>query len=58
MKIITQNHPKILTKNAESQYNGWLVPIFNVHDGLIDAAQHPQHPVSFDDYSFTWPEDK
>jgi len=26
----------------EGQSNGWLVPIFNVHDGLIDPAQHPR----------------
>jgi dTDP-4-dehydrorhamnose 3,5-epimerase len=35
-------HPRISTKNKEGRINGWLVPIFNVHDGLIDSAQHPQ----------------
>lgn len=42
MPILVQHHPKIITKNKEVQPNGWLVPIFNVHDGLIKTAQHPQ----------------
>ena len=42
MPLLIQHHPKIITKNKEDRSNGWLVPIFNVHDGLIAAAQHPQ----------------
>lgn len=42
MPIFIQNHLKIITKNKEGRLNGWLVPIFNVHDGLIATAQHPQ----------------
>lgn len=42
MPVFIQNHPKIITKNKEAQPNGWLIPIFNVHDGLIATAQHPQ----------------
>jgi dTDP-4-dehydrorhamnose 3,5-epimerase len=42
MSLFTQNHPKIITKNKEGNPNGWLVPIFNIHDGLIDVAQHPK----------------
>jgi dTDP-4-dehydrorhamnose 3,5-epimerase len=41
MPLIVQHHPKIITKNKEGRSNGWLVPIFNVHDGLIDLAQYP-----------------
>ncbi len=41
MPLFIQHHPKIITKKKEGQSNGWLVPIFNVHDGLIDPAQHP-----------------
>ena len=42
MPLLVQHHPKIITKNKEGRSNGWLVPIFNVHDGLIDDAQHPR----------------
>ena len=42
MPFLVQHHPKIITKNKEGRSNGWLVPIFNVHDGLIDAEQHPR----------------
>jgi dTDP-4-dehydrorhamnose 3,5-epimerase len=42
MSILIQHHPKIVTKNKEGLPNGWLVPIYNIHDGLIDPAQHPQ----------------
>lgn len=42
MPLFVQHHPKIITKNNEGRSNGWLVPMFNVHDGLIDEAQHPR----------------
>lgn len=42
MPLLIQRHPKIVTKNTKGLSNGWLLPIFNVHDGLIDAAQHPK----------------
>lgn len=42
MPLFIQHHPKIITKNKEGRSNGWLVPVFNVHDGLIDEAQHPR----------------
>jgi hypothetical protein len=35
MPILNQQHPKIITKNKGGASNGWLVPIFNVHDGLV-----------------------
>jgi dTDP-4-dehydrorhamnose 3,5-epimerase-like enzyme len=42
MKILTQTYDKILTKDKDGNINGFLVPIFNVHDGAISKAQHPQ----------------
>jgi len=41
-RIFVQEHPKILTRNRNDQPNGFLVPIFNVHDKLIQEAQHPK----------------
>ena len=41
MKPLIQVHPKIITKNEEGISNGWLVPIFNVHECIIDKKQHP-----------------
>ncbi len=41
MAIVTQKHPKIVTKNKEGKPSGWLIPIFNVHDGLIKKEQYP-----------------
>jgi dTDP-4-dehydrorhamnose 3,5-epimerase len=42
MPLFVQRHPKIITKNKEGRSNGWLVPIFNVHDGFIGEAQYPR----------------
>lgn len=42
MTLLVQHHPKIITKNIKGRTNGWLVPIFNVNDGLIDSAQYPR----------------
>jgi dTDP-4-dehydrorhamnose 3,5-epimerase len=42
MPFITQHHPKIITKNKDGEPNGWLVPIFNVYDGVIDNSQYPK----------------
>jgi dTDP-4-dehydrorhamnose 3,5-epimerase-like enzyme len=41
MKLLTQIHNKIITKDKDKQPNGWLVPIFNVHDNFIHEKQHP-----------------
>lgn len=40
--IVVQKHPRIVTRGREGRPNGFLVPIFNVHDGVIAPAQHPQ----------------
>ena|ERR1043166_2824148 len=42
MPLVVQPHPRIATRNSNGSPNGWLVPIFNVHDQLISSAQHPQ----------------
>ena len=41
-KIVVQKHPKIETKNRNGSPNGFLIPIFNVHDGIINEEQYPQ----------------
>jgi dTDP-4-dehydrorhamnose 3,5-epimerase len=41
-KIVEQKHPRIVTKNRLGRPNGFLVPIFNVHDGVIKEEQYPQ----------------
>lgn len=33
---------KIQTNNKDGKANGFLVPIFNIHDGNIDSAQSLQ----------------
>lgn len=35
-------HRRIPTKGPAGAVNGWLLPIFNVHDRQIELAQHPQ----------------
>lgn len=42
MPLLFQKHAKISTKNIEGKPNGWLVPIFNVHDGLVGPEQTPR----------------
>jgi len=33
---------KIQTRNRDGEENGFLVPIFNVHDGKLEPDQYPQ----------------
>jgi dTDP-4-dehydrorhamnose 3,5-epimerase len=40
--LIIQQHTKIVTMNKDGKPNGWLLPIFNVNDGLVHDQQHPQ----------------
>lgn len=42
MPLLVQHHPKIVTKNKKGNSNGWLVPIFNIHDDFINTAQQPR----------------
>ena len=41
-KILVHKHPKIITKNRHDKPNGFLVPIFNVYDGIIKEEQYPK----------------
>jgi dTDP-4-dehydrorhamnose 3,5-epimerase len=42
MKPKVFEHPRLVTKNAEGKPNGWLVPIFNVHESPIAPKQFPR----------------
>lgn len=40
--IRTQCHKKIVTKNEHGDTNGYLVPLYNVHDGFFKQGDEPQ----------------
>ena len=40
--IRSKENPRIETRSKDGSVNGFLVPILNVHEGFVDAAQHPQ----------------
>jgi len=40
--IRSRKNRKIPTKNRHGRPNGFLVPIFNVHDDFVAPPQHPQ----------------
>ena len=42
MTVKKMAHASIITKDKDGNENGFLVPIFNVHDGWLDPKQHPQ----------------
>lgn len=42
MDIRTRKNKKFPTKDRNAKANGFLVPLFNVHDGFAAPAQHPQ----------------
>ena len=42
MEIKRITHPKITTKGDDGAPNGFLVPIFNIHETPIDEAQRPE----------------
>ena len=42
MTLRIQKHPKHVTKNRFGKSNGFLIPIFNVHDGFIAGENSPQ----------------
>ena len=37
-----KENPRILTKDAHGQDNGFLLPIYNVHDDFCDKGKEPQ----------------
>lgn len=42
MEIKTKANNKFITKDADDQANGFLVPIYNIHDGFFEAGKEPQ----------------
>ncbi|HEY0003252.1 MAG TPA: WxcM-like domain-containing protein [Pyrinomonadaceae bacterium] len=42
MSLRTQKHPKFFTKDEEGAANGYLVPIYNIHDGFFAKGREPQ----------------
>lgn len=42
MKLKIKSNPKYVTKNNKAQVNGYLIPIYNVHDGFFPLGEEPQ----------------
>jgi dTDP-4-dehydrorhamnose 3,5-epimerase-like enzyme len=42
MPLRSQTHPRFVTKDAAGQPNGYLVPIYNAHDGFFAPDRQPQ----------------
>ena len=42
MPLPSKKNPKIPTKDRSGKLNGFLVPIFNVHEGFVAEAQWPK----------------
>jgi dTDP-4-dehydrorhamnose 3,5-epimerase-like enzyme len=42
MTLQIKSNPKIITKDLKNQVNGYLVPIYNIHDGFFLSSKQPQ----------------
>src|SRR4051794_2589594 len=42
MEIRTLDHKKFTTRDDDGEVNGFLVPIYNIHDGFFVDGKHPQ----------------
>jgi dTDP-4-dehydrorhamnose 3,5-epimerase len=42
MTLKTRTNSKFVTKDHLSKPNGFLVPIYNIHDGFFDPGKEPQ----------------
>jgi dTDP-4-dehydrorhamnose 3,5-epimerase len=42
MILQTKANPKFITKDAAGAPNGYLVPIYNIHDGFFPPGKEPQ----------------
>jgi dTDP-4-dehydrorhamnose 3,5-epimerase len=42
MQVRTKENPRIVTRNADAQVNGFLVPLYNIHDGFFASGKEPQ----------------
>jgi len=38
----TKTNSKLITKDTDGLPNGYLVPIYNIHDGFFEAGREPQ----------------
>jgi dTDP-4-dehydrorhamnose 3,5-epimerase len=42
MSLRVQKHQKILSKNLNGNNNGFLIPIYNQHDGFVEKNNSPK----------------
>ena len=42
MNIRTQKHPRIVTKHKDGAANGYLIPLYNIHDGFFAPGAEPK----------------
>lgn len=42
MDLINKSNPKFVTKSSDGQPNGFLVPIYNIHDKFFPPGKEPQ----------------
>jgi dTDP-4-dehydrorhamnose 3,5-epimerase len=42
MTLQIKSNPKFITKDSNNQANGFLVPIYNIHDGFFPVGKEPQ----------------
>ena len=42
MTLRTQPHPRIVTRHSDGEPNGYLVPIYNIHDGFFAPGREPR----------------
>ena len=42
MSLKSKTNPRFVTKDQEGQPNGFLVPIYNIHDGFFASGKEPQ----------------
>ena len=42
MKINQKKNQKFITKNSDGNVNGYLVPIYNIHENFFEKGKEPQ----------------
>ena len=42
MQIRTHSHPRIPTRAVDGSVNGYLVPLYNIHDGVFAEGDEPK----------------
>ncbi|MDO8970241.1 MAG: WxcM-like domain-containing protein [Saprospiraceae bacterium] len=42
MNLRTQSHPKLITNDKQGKPNGYLIPIYNIHDDFFLSGKEPQ----------------